>query len=92
MHQAIRQRGIAGGEARLEMELGDLLYVVMNLARWLKIDPDLALRRSTRKFIGRFSRMEKALHDRGESTDAQTASQWFSLWESAKQSGEGTEP
>lgn len=92
VRQAIQFRKVAGGEARLEMELGDLLFVVMNLARWLKIDPDLALRRSTRKFIGRFSRMEKALHDRGESTDAQTAGQWFSLWESAKQGGEGTEP
>lgn len=77
--------GGGGGAGDLEMELGDLLFVAINLARWLKIDPDLALRRSTRKFIGRFRHMEKALHERGESAQAQTAEAWTSLWEAAKQ-------
>ena len=79
-------------EAHLEMEIGDLLFAVINLARWLKIDPDMALRRSTRKFIGRFSRMEKALHEHGDSAIEQTADAWFSLWKAAKQGHDGAEP
>ena len=92
VRQAIKKRNSNGGDDALEIELGDLLFVVMNLARWLKIDPDMALRRSTRKFIGRFSRMEKALLASGESAETQTAKQWFHLWDDAKRGPEPAEP
>lgn len=81
---ALAQRDAPGGREALEMELGDMLFALMSLARRLKIDPDMALRRSTRKFIGRFRRMEKALHDSGERAEQQTRPQWFALWKAAK--------
>ena len=51
----------AGASAdRVESEVGDLLFTVVNLARHLKVDPELALKRTNRKFRSRFSSMEQA--------------------------------
>lgn len=72
----------------LEEEVGDLFFAVTQLARRLKIDPEAALRRSTRKFITRFQRMEAALHRSGEEGKALGANQWRVLWNEAKE-GEG---
>ena len=75
-------------QAALEEELGDLLFVVMNLARWYRVDPEAALRRTTQKFIARFQGMEKALHERGQKAGAQNPGQWRALWQEAKQADE----
>ncbi len=66
------------------MELGDLLFSLVQLARWEGIDPEAALRRSTRKFIGRFRWMEEALRARGLQGQGQDSGQWWALWEQAK--------
>jgi uncharacterized protein YabN with tetrapyrrole methylase and pyrophosphatase domain len=50
---------------RIEEELGDLLFTVVNLARFLKIDPSLALNRSNTKFERRFREIERRLAARG---------------------------
>ncbi|MCZ6472823.1 MAG: nucleoside triphosphate pyrophosphohydrolase [SAR324 cluster bacterium] len=86
---------LANGGARresLEVELGDLLLALVNLARQLKIDPDSALRRATRKFIARFQRMEKALHANGARAGDQQPEQWRRLWEAAKEAGNSETP
>ncbi len=88
VRQALRQRGANGGPEALEEEVGDLLFAMVNLARRLKVDPESALRRSTRKFIARFRRMEAALHERGERAGELEEAQWRALWEEAKGTGE----
>ncbi len=67
-----------------EMELGDLLFATVQLARMQKIDPEAALRRSVRKFTARFRRMEERLRTRGARADSHTLEQWRELWAYAK--------
>jgi uncharacterized protein YabN with tetrapyrrole methylase and pyrophosphatase domain len=70
----------------VEGEVGDLLFTVVNLARHLKVDPELALRRSNAKFRRRFAAMEQAsgreLTDRGLSN--RSAAELEDLWAQAK--------
>jgi tetrapyrrole methylase family protein/MazG family protein len=58
----------AGDEARDERlhELGDVLFAVVNLARWLKLDPEEALRAANRRWIERYERAERLAADRGQ--------------------------
>lgn len=56
----------AGTSARIEEEFGDFLFVVANLARHLKLDPEAAMRAANRKFERRFSQMEAILKAEGK--------------------------
>jgi len=56
----------AGTSGRIEEEFGDFLFVVANLARHLKLDPETALRAANRKFERRFSQMENILNSEGK--------------------------
>ncbi len=59
VNEEVAELGAAmAGEGDVEAELGDLLFSVVNLARHLGIDPELALSRATTRFVGRFRRME----------------------------------
>jgi MazG family protein len=59
---------VSGGDVvGAEMEVGDLLFAVVNLARLLGVEPESSLRKSNAKFRRRFRRMEAILSDRGES-------------------------
>lgn len=74
--QAARQ---CGTKAELEGELGDLLFVVVNLARFLKVDPEQALRRTNAKFRRRFAHVE-----RNANLPGATLAEMESLWQEAK--------
>jgi nucleoside triphosphate diphosphatase len=65
-------------------EIGDLLFAVANLARHVKADPEVALRRTNAKFERRFSYIEAALHARGQATDTATLDEMDALWDEAK--------
>ncbi|WP_419806552.1 nucleoside triphosphate pyrophosphohydrolase [Terriglobus sp.] len=69
--------------ARIEEEFGDLLFVMTNLARHLKVDPEQALRRANAKFRRRFSRMEAFAAD--TPLAEHTTAQMEDLWDRAKQ-------
>ena len=69
---------------RAREEIGDLLFVIVNIARFLKIDPDAALRRTIEKFTSRFTYIEKALHRRGKSLRESNLLEMDRLWEEAK--------
>jgi tetrapyrrole methylase family protein/MazG family protein len=69
----------------LETEFGDLLFALVQLARWTGIEPETALRRSIRKFIARFSWMEESLRARGLSPESRTPAEWEALWRQAKE-------
>jgi MazG family protein len=74
-------RGGAAPEA-VEGEVGDLLFTVVNLARHLKVDPELALRRSNAKFRRRFAAMEQASEG---ALSQRSAAELEALWAQAKQ-------
>lgn len=66
-----------------EDELGDILFAVVNLARWNKIDAEQALLRANKKFISRFRTMEKLADKDLESLSIE---EWDNLWKQAKKS------
>jgi len=91
-------RGVAGSgrtvvpeqlQARLEEEVGDLFFVLVNIARYLSLDPESALRKTNRKFKRRFQWMEARLHESGRSADQAPMEELESLWQQAK-AGEKT--
>jgi tetrapyrrole methylase family protein/MazG family protein len=73
-----------GREEECADELGDLLFVIVNLARFLKVDPEEALARTNRKFIRRFSYIEEQLRLRGKTFDQTDLIEMEALWQEAK--------
>ena len=69
---------------RLEDEIGDLLFVIVNLARFLRIDSESALKRSNRKFKDRFQYIESELAKVGKSLDGVSLEEMENLWQEAK--------
>jgi MazG family protein len=87
-------RGVAGSgrqtipddlRVRLEEEVGDLFFVLVNMARYLALDPESALRKTNRKFRRRFQWMEQRLHERGSTPENTPMEELESLWQQAKQ-------
>jgi ATP diphosphatase len=72
--------------SELESETGDLLFAVVNLARHVGADPDMALRASNTKFERRFAYIERALEQRGRSLEDATLDEMDALWNDAKRS------
>lgn len=86
-------RGIAGSgriiipgelQERLEEEVGDLFFVLVNISRYLSVDPESALRKTNRKFRRRFQRMEERLHASNRSAEEAPMEELESLWQQAK--------
>jgi ATP diphosphatase len=71
---------------RLQDEVGDLLFTVVNLARYLAVDPELALRRSNRKFRRRFAHLEQSLREKGTELTQASLEQMEAHWQRSKQS------
>jgi len=69
---------------RMEEEVGDLFFVMVNLARYLSLDPESALRKTNRKFRRRFQAMEEHLHEAGKTPEAVSMDELESLWQKAK--------
>ena len=70
--------------AAVAEEMGDLLFSLVNLARFRKLDPELLLTAANTKFENRFGAMERALKQQDLSLDAATAAQMEDSWEMAK--------
>ena len=86
-------RGVAGArgvqreaelQSRLQDEVGDLLFTVVNLARYLEVDPESALRHTNRKFRRRFGHVEAALHVEGRELSDATLEEMERHWQQAK--------
>ncbi|MNX25293.1 Nucleoside triphosphate pyrophosphohydrolase [compost metagenome] len=71
----------AGDREKLAHEVGDVLMAVVNLARWLKVDPEDALRQTNARFLRRFREMERLAGDRYDSMDLDALE---TLWQEAK--------
>lgn len=72
------------GPAALEEEFGDLMFVMANLARHLKIDPEAALRKANSKFTRRFAHIERRLAEQGRSPADSTLAEMDALWNEAR--------
>lgn len=69
---------------KVEDEIGDLFFVLVNLARYLSVDSESALRRTNRKFRRRFGWLEEQLHKQGRTLEGATLDEMESLWQQAK--------
>jgi tetrapyrrole methylase family protein/MazG family protein len=65
-------------------ELGDLLFALVNLARWLEIDPETALRETNHKFLSRFKFIEETAKERGVQLSDLTLEEMDRIWEESK--------
>jgi MazG family protein len=74
----------AGDEAAIHDELGDLMFSVVNLARFRKIDPEELMAAANSKFEQRFATMERALHQQGIALTEATLDQMEREWQNAK--------
>ncbi len=93
-------RGVAGArgvqrdaelQSRLKDEVGDLLFTVVNLARYLEVDPESALRHTNRKFRRRFGHVENALRAEGKELSSATLDEMEHHWQQAKSTDPGRE-
>jgi uncharacterized protein YabN with tetrapyrrole methylase and pyrophosphatase domain len=87
-------RGVAGArgtvvpaelQGRLQDEVGDLLFTVVNLARYLEVDPESALRRTNRKFRRRFGHVEEQLRAEGKALGEASLEEMERHWQGAKE-------
>ncbi|MDO6730499.1 nucleoside triphosphate pyrophosphohydrolase [Marinovum sp. 2_MG-2023] len=69
---------------KVEEEMGDLLFVMANLARHLEVDPEAALRRANAKFLRRFKSIESALAAKGKTPSQSDLAEMDALWDAAK--------
>ena len=69
---------------RLEEEVGDMFFVLVNIARYLSLDPESALKKTNRKFKRRFQWMEEQLRGAGRTPQQATMNELESLWQRSK--------
>jgi tetrapyrrole methylase family protein / MazG family protein len=80
----LRQAFEAGDRAHVEEELGDLLFSVVNVSRFMKVNPEAALEATIDKFIRRFRHIESTAESRGVSLDEMELFELDAIWEEAK--------
>ncbi len=87
------ERGVAGSgkpqvreqiRHRLEEEVGDMFFVLVNIARYLSLDPESALKKTNRKFKRRFQWMEEQLRSGGRAPQEASMDELESLWQNSK--------
>jgi tetrapyrrole methylase family protein/MazG family protein len=84
--ELVELRAAGADREAVTSELGDVLFAVVNLARHLEVDPEIALTRANDKFIARFRTMESASAETGVSLRDLSAAQLDERWEAAKRS------
>ena len=77
----------SGTPEEIEGEVGDLLFVIVNIARFLKVDPEQALRKTNTKFRRRFAHVEEGLAGAGKTPDRANVDEMEALWQAAKRGG-----
>src|SRR5690606_2823675 len=82
----LREEVDAGGaRERIAEELGDFLFTITNLARYLKIDPEAALRGTNAKFERRFRAVETELAKRGRTPASSTLEEMDAIWDAVRE-------
>jgi MazG family protein len=83
LHEVGAAAGDEAHDARLH-ELGDVLFATVNLSRWLKLDPEEALRAANRRWIERYERVEALATSRGQTLSELSAGEKDVLWNEVK--------
>lgn len=91
VHEEIQEVQGAESIAERELEIGDLLFSIVNLARWIDIDAESALRRANNRFRKRFMSMEVQARLQGRSLPEYSPEEMDILWEVAKENEEKTD-
>jgi MazG family protein len=86
LEEEIAEFRAAGSKDQMEDELGDLLFTIVNLARFAKVDPEQALRRTNAKFRQRFGHVERRLAEDGAAVEGTSIDRLEALWQEAKKS------
>ncbi|MFA5985209.1 MAG: nucleoside triphosphate pyrophosphohydrolase [Methylococcaceae bacterium] len=81
----VKEAWQAGDQAHIQEEIGDLLLVVVNLARHLKVNPEIALRESNKKFSRRFNYIEQQVDASGRALKDCQLAELDGFWNEAKQ-------
>jgi len=81
---AERESEGADKDSAIKEEFGDILFVMANIARHLKLDPEATLRAANRKFIRRFAHIETRLAEQGKAPAQSTLAEMDALWDEAK--------
>lgn len=84
VEEELQELNNANTQSEKEEELGDLLFSLVNLARFLKIDPEEALTKTIAKFQTRFTYIEHELAQKGQTPQDATLEEMDALWEKAK--------
>jgi tetrapyrrole methylase family protein/MazG family protein len=71
-------------QAKVEEEMGDLLFAAVNLARFVHVDPEIALKKANAKFAKRFRAMEQFARDSGSTLEGASRAEMEALWKTAK--------
>jgi MazG family protein len=80
----VREAVDGGNEGMIQEEIGDLLFTIANIARKLEVNAEEALQAANRKFIRRFTSMERTVREHGRNLDQLTLEQMDALWDKAK--------
>jgi tetrapyrrole methylase family protein/MazG family protein len=82
----LRQALEMGNQSHISDEIGDILFTIVNIARWQKVDSEDALRTMVKRFITRFHSIEQSAEESGRSVNDLTLQEMDILWEKAKKS------
>ena len=85
LREAMPQDGTGGSHKEIQGEIGDAFFVLVNIARFLDVDSESALKQSNRKFRSRFRYVENALADEGKSVEQASLPEMEQMWQRAKQ-------
>jgi len=80
LHEAVAE----GSQDKMEDEFGDLVFSLINYARFLQVDAETALERTNKKFISRFTKMEEAATAQQRSLADMTLAEMDAIWNSIK--------
>lgn len=80
----VKEAYLENDQDHIEEEIGDLLFTVVNVSRFLEVDPEKALNRSTDKFMKRFEQVENMVEKQGRSLTEMSLKEMDNLWEKAK--------
>ena len=75
----------SGVQEKVEDEFGDVLFALVNYARFVNVDPELALERTNKKFIRRFQHIEKIAAEQNKALQHMTLEEMDALWNKAKE-------
>ena len=82
--EELREAVLSGNQSHIEEEFGDLMFSMINYARFLSIDAETALERTNRKFIQRFTKMEELVSLTGKKMTELSLSELDAIWNTVK--------